>query len=94
MASVWFGFDRPQRILSGAAAGRFATPVFGRLMRGVYHGEQPRLPKPQEPVAPAGAQPDRGAPPEVGRVYMAARRRGPVLRLRCILRDHGSAIER
>jgi 1A family penicillin-binding protein len=54
VASVWFGFDRPQRILTGAAGGRFAAPVFGQFMRGVYYGEQPRRPKPQAWGMPSG----------------------------------------
>jgi 1A family penicillin-binding protein len=54
VASVWFGFDRPQRILNGAAGGRFAAPVWGRFMRGVYYGETPRLPKPGAWGVPAG----------------------------------------
>jgi penicillin-binding protein 1A len=54
VASVWFGFDRPQRILTGAAGGRFAAPVWGQFMRGVYYGEQPRLPKPQAWGMPDG----------------------------------------
>jgi penicillin-binding protein 1A len=46
VASVWFGFDRPQRILPGAAGGRFAAPVWGRFMRAAYYGDPPQLPKP------------------------------------------------
>jgi membrane carboxypeptidase/penicillin-binding protein len=54
VSAVWFGFDRPQRILPGAAGGRFAAPVFGRFMRSVYYGESPRLPKPEPWTMPDG----------------------------------------
>jgi penicillin-binding protein 1A len=54
VASIWFGFDRPQRILPGAAGGRLAAPVFGRFMRAVYHGEDARLQKPPAWTMPEG----------------------------------------
>jgi penicillin-binding protein 1A len=41
LATVWFGMDRPQPILSGrsgATGGGFAAPVWGRFMRQVYFG--------------------------------------------------------
>lgn len=46
LAVVWFGFDRPKRIMSGAAGGRLAAPVWGRFMRTVYGGENPEVPTP------------------------------------------------
>jgi penicillin-binding protein 1A len=54
VGTVWFGFDRPQRILPGAAGGRLASPVWGRFMRSVYYGDSPRLPKPQAWTMPEG----------------------------------------
>jgi penicillin-binding protein 1A len=54
VSAVWFGFDRPQRILPGAAGGRFAAPVFGRFMRSIYYGDSPRLAKPQAWTMPEG----------------------------------------
>jgi penicillin-binding protein 1A len=44
---VWYGFDRPRRIMNNAAGGRLAAPVWGQFMRNVYTGEQPRLPTPE-----------------------------------------------
>jgi penicillin-binding protein 1A len=46
LAAVWFGFDRPQRILPNAAGGVYAGPVWGRFMRDVYAGETPELEAP------------------------------------------------
>jgi penicillin-binding protein 1A len=54
VASVWFGFDRPQRILPGAAGGRFAAPVWGRFMRSVYYGDPARLARPAVWEMPEG----------------------------------------
>jgi penicillin-binding protein 1A len=39
LAAVWFGFDRPKPILSNAAGGVYAAPVWGRFMRALYYGE-------------------------------------------------------
>jgi penicillin-binding protein 1A len=44
---VWYGFDRPRRIMNNAAGGRLAAPVWGRFMRDVYAGDQPELETPQ-----------------------------------------------
>jgi penicillin-binding protein 1A len=44
VATVWFGFDRPRRILPGAAGGEYAGPVWGQFMRRVYFDEPPELP--------------------------------------------------
>jgi penicillin-binding protein 1A len=44
---VWFGFDRPKRIMNGAAGGRLAAPVWGRFMRDVYGGDEPELETPE-----------------------------------------------
>jgi 1A family penicillin-binding protein len=54
VASVWFGFDQPQRILPGAAGGRYAAPVWGQFMRSVYYGESARLEKPEAWAMPEG----------------------------------------
>jgi 1A family penicillin-binding protein len=43
---VWFGFDRPRRIMGNAAGGRLAAPVWGRFMREVYGGEEPEVETP------------------------------------------------
>jgi penicillin-binding protein 1A len=53
LAVVWFGFDKPQRIVPGAAGGVYAAPVWGRFMRSVYYGEKPLLPKPEPWPLPA-----------------------------------------
>jgi penicillin-binding protein 1A len=37
-AGVWFGFDRPRRIMVGASGGRIAAPVWGRVMAEYYRG--------------------------------------------------------
>jgi penicillin-binding protein 1A len=37
-AGVWFGFDRPRRIMVGASGGRLAAPVWGRVMADYYRG--------------------------------------------------------
>jgi penicillin-binding protein 1A len=37
VAGVWFGFDRPQKIVTNAAGGIYASPVWGRFMRQVYY---------------------------------------------------------
>ncbi|HEX6308263.1 MAG TPA: PBP1A family penicillin-binding protein [Longimicrobiales bacterium] len=47
VAVVWFGFDRPRRIMNNAAGGRLAAPVWGSFMRRIYIGEEAELPTPQ-----------------------------------------------
>jgi penicillin-binding protein 1A len=51
---VWFGFDRPRRIMNNAAGGRLAAPVWGHFMREVYAGDAPEVPVPQPWSWPAG----------------------------------------
>jgi penicillin-binding protein 1A len=51
---VWFGFDRPRRIMNNAAGGRLAAPVWGHFMREVYAGDEPEVPVPQPWSWPAG----------------------------------------
>jgi penicillin-binding protein 1A len=51
---VWYGFDRPRRIMNNAAGGRLAAPVWGRFMREVYGGETPELATPQPWPWPEG----------------------------------------
>jgi penicillin-binding protein 1A len=46
LATVWFGFDRPRRILPGAAGGQYAGPVWGQFMRRVYFEQPAELPVP------------------------------------------------
>ncbi len=41
LATVWFGMDRPARILRGATGGGMAAPVWGRFARHVYYGMEP-----------------------------------------------------
>jgi penicillin-binding protein 1A len=53
LAVVWFGFDRPQKIVPGAAGGIYAAPVWGRFMRSVYYGTPALLPKPEAWPLPA-----------------------------------------
>jgi penicillin-binding protein 1A len=36
VAGVWLGFDRPQRILTGASGGGLAAPVWGRVLADHY----------------------------------------------------------
>ena len=54
LAVVWFGFDRPKRIMPGAAGGRFAAPVWGDFMRKVYVGDQAQLQVPAPWTWPEG----------------------------------------
>jgi penicillin-binding protein 1A len=54
VATVWFGFDRPRRILPGAAGGQYAGPVWGQFMRRVYFEEPAELPVPPPWEFPAG----------------------------------------
>ncbi|HEX2166625.1 MAG TPA: PBP1A family penicillin-binding protein [Longimicrobiales bacterium] len=54
LAVVWYGFDRPQRIMSNAAGGRLAAPVWGEFMRSVYVGEDAELPTPEPWTWPEG----------------------------------------
>ena len=54
VASVWFGFDRPRRILPGAAGGTYAAPVWGQFMRHVYFDQPPELPIPAPWTFPEG----------------------------------------
>ncbi|HSJ07114.1 MAG TPA: PBP1A family penicillin-binding protein [Longimicrobiales bacterium] len=54
LAVVWFGFDRPRRIMGGAAGGRLAAPVWGRFMRDVYNGEEPEIETPDPWTWPEG----------------------------------------
>jgi penicillin-binding protein 1A len=51
---VWFGFDRPKRIMGNAAGGRLAAPVWGRFMREVYGGEEPEVETPEAWAWPDG----------------------------------------
>jgi penicillin-binding protein 1A len=51
---VWYGFDRPRRIMNNAAGGRLAAPVWGRFMRAVYAGDTPELPIPDAWSWPEG----------------------------------------
>ncbi|CAN5788632.1 PBP1A family penicillin-binding protein [soil metagenome] len=51
---VWFGFDRPTRIMGNAAGGRLAAPVWGRFMRDVYAGETPEVEIPEAWAWPDG----------------------------------------
>ena len=53
LAVVWYGFDKPRRIVPGAAGGIYAAPVWGQFMRSIYYGEQPLLPKPDPWILPA-----------------------------------------
>jgi penicillin-binding protein 1A len=48
LAIVWFGFDRPQKILPSASGGVYAAPVWGRFMRAAYYGENAKLAKPAD----------------------------------------------
>jgi 1A family penicillin-binding protein len=54
VAVVWYGFDRPRRIMNNAAGGRLAAPVWGRFMRAVYTGDEPELEAPAPWEWPAG----------------------------------------
>jgi penicillin-binding protein 1A len=54
LAAVWFGYDRPQRILPNAAGGVYAGPVWGTFMRSVYGGAEPMLPAPEPWRMPEG----------------------------------------
>jgi penicillin-binding protein 1A len=51
---VWFGFDRPRRIMNNAAGGRLAAPVWGDFMRRVYVGDDAELPVPEPWTWPEG----------------------------------------
>jgi membrane carboxypeptidase/penicillin-binding protein len=53
VAIVWYGFDKPQKIVAGAAGGIYAAPVWGQFMRSVYYGSKPLLPKPAPWALPA-----------------------------------------
>lgn len=50
LATVWFGFDRPKRIMNGADGGRYAAPVWADFIRAVYlEGDEERpVPEPWE----------------------------------------------
>lgn len=48
-ATVWIGFDEVRPILGKATGGRLAAPVWGRIMKSLYH-ERP-LPRPWLPPA-------------------------------------------
>jgi penicillin-binding protein 1A len=39
LAAVWFGFDRPRKIITNAAGGPYAAPVWGQFMHAVYYGD-------------------------------------------------------
>ncbi|HKP74624.1 MAG TPA: PBP1A family penicillin-binding protein, partial [Longimicrobiaceae bacterium] len=58
VASVWFGFDRPETIVANASGGTLAAPVWARIMNAVYAHRR----MPSAWAAPAGvltAQVDR-----------------------------------
>jgi penicillin-binding protein 1A len=40
---VWFGFDRPRKIMNSATGGGLAAPVWGAFMRSVYYGDTKEL---------------------------------------------------
>jgi penicillin-binding protein 1A len=46
-AAVWFGFDRPRRILHGAGGGAIAAPVWGKAMAQYYRNRP--APAPWQP---------------------------------------------
>jgi 1A family penicillin-binding protein len=46
LAAIWFGFDRPQRIIGNASGGVFVAPWWGRFMRMAYYGEGAKVDKP------------------------------------------------
>jgi penicillin-binding protein 1A len=52
VAGVWLGFDRPRRIQAGASGGRFAAPVWARIMTAAYEAR----PAPGAFVAPPGVR--------------------------------------
>lgn len=54
LAAVWFGFDKPERISSGAQGGRYAAPVWADFIRSVYLGDSPLRPIPEPWQMPAG----------------------------------------
>jgi penicillin-binding protein 1A len=58
VAGLWFGFDRPQKIVNNAAGGVYAAPVWGRFMRQVYYSASDsataELPIPEPWPWPAG----------------------------------------
>jgi penicillin-binding protein 1A len=43
LAVAWLGFDRPRNIVSNAAGGVYAAPIWGDFMRNVYFGEGGRI---------------------------------------------------
>jgi membrane carboxypeptidase/penicillin-binding protein len=47
-AAIWFGFDKPRRILGSATGGQYVAPVWGRFMREAYYGKNAKLPKPAD----------------------------------------------
>jgi 1A family penicillin-binding protein len=49
VGTVWIGYDRPTSLGSGATGGRFAAPVWGRIMRQVY-ADRPAPPAWQAPA--------------------------------------------
>jgi penicillin-binding protein 1A len=51
---VWFGFDRPRRIMANAAGGLLAAPVWGAFMRRIYVGADAVLPRPEPWAWPEG----------------------------------------
>lgn len=55
LAVVWFGLDRPQRIMNNAAGGRLAAPVWGEFMRKLYTvGDPPEFQTPEPWEWPEG----------------------------------------
>ena len=58
LAAVWFGFDKPQRIV-GKASGVIVAPIWGRFMREAYYGPDAKLPKPADWVWPSGIRRQR-----------------------------------
>jgi penicillin-binding protein 1A len=49
-AAVWFGYDRPNRIMVGASGGRLAAPVWGKVVNEFYQNR----PAPADWTPPAG----------------------------------------
>ncbi len=54
LAAVWFGFDRPKKIITNATGGGLAAPAWGRFMRALYYDSVPELRIPAPWAWPAG----------------------------------------
>jgi penicillin-binding protein 1A len=62
VATVWFGFDRPETITPKATGGLVAAPTWGRFMQGVYYGDTTKAAREAPTDSTTGKKPGAALP--------------------------------